>query len=208
MQEIQQCSIVKFWVWLEIFLSKNKVFVDFDCESKQLYVIVIQCFSNISDELTEGLSAYKDRLFISQLCLPKSESQPCGLECELLRGSSHAVTLLGRAFCCRSPSSVVYIANSCTQNILNFALSLQGKQMRVVIYLHLKVKYKTFEMDFFWLSPWNEKWFFLRQRHFKTNWLNLGWLLKSFIKGKVFWKPGDPTINPTRVYPRVQGCDA
>lgn len=84
-------------------------------------------FSNISDELTEGLSAYKDRLFISQLCLPKSESQPCGLECELLRDSSHVVTLLGRAFCCRSPSSVVYIANSCTQNILNFALSLQGK---------------------------------------------------------------------------------
>lgn len=50
--------------------------------------------------------------------------------------------------------------------------------------------------------------FFLRQRHFETNLLNLGWLLKSFIKGKVFGKPRDPTINPTRVYPRVQGCDA
>ncbi|XP_046674120.1 2-(3-amino-3-carboxypropyl)histidine synthase subunit 2 isoform X1 [Homalodisca vitripennis] len=86
-------------------------------------------YGHLIDEIRERLDEFKERVVISQLNIPDGQLQACGLECDLHRGSNtHQTTLLGRSYCCQSPSSVVYITHRHSQNMLNFALSMRNIQ--------------------------------------------------------------------------------
>uniref|UniRef100_A0A1B6KQ51 2-(3-amino-3-carboxypropyl)histidine synthase subunit 2 n=1 Tax=Graphocephala atropunctata TaxID=36148 RepID=A0A1B6KQ51_9HEMI len=86
-------------------------------------------YSHLVDEIRERLGEFKERLVVSQLCIPGSQPKACCPECDLHRDSeTHQTSLLGRMYCCHTPSSVVYITYRHSQNMLNFALSMRNVQ--------------------------------------------------------------------------------
>jgi len=86
-------------------------------------------FSYAIDEVSENLSQLKEKVVISRLNEPKSQRRRCCETCSVTGGSdNHEVSLLGRSYCCKSVTSVVYIAYKQSQNMLNFALTFRDAQ--------------------------------------------------------------------------------